>query len=339
MEIANTEQVLLCSYGMLMKYPLRSTQWRDYIAFRDYLSANPDVAREYETVKIRLMNEYKHNRLSYTEGKSECIMDTLREAHVNTAYFGDGGVTVMQDRGLSGSTLKIIAVISMLVDHTFLAIFDKVYIGKKLPMPGLYFQNGLPNHEHWIFGLERVMRGTIGRIAFPIFCFLLVQGFVHTSNKGKYKLRLFVFALLSEIPFNLALWERFRFGASNVLFTLLLGLVSLEVIEKDWHLVVRGPAVVGMVLLADLLGCDYGAAGVLLIVMLYFARDDKVMTVLVGLLAIVASPAFSVMSILAYIPVYFYNGKRGLKLKYVFYAFYPVHLLVLYFIRWAMVRG
>lgn len=246
---------------------------------------------------------------------------------------------MIQDRGLSGSTLKIIAVISMLVDHTFLAIFDKVYISKKLPMTGLYFQDGCPNLDHWIFRLETLMRSTIGRIAFPIFCFLLVQGFIYTSSKRKYKIRLFIFALLSEIPFNLALRDEFRFGASNVLFTLLLGLVSLEVIEKDWHLVVRGLAVAGIVLLADLLCCDYGAAGVLLIVMLYFARDDKVMTVLVGLLAIVASPAFSVMSILAYIPVSLYNGKRGLKLKYVFYAFYPVHLLVLYFIRWAMVKG
>ncbi len=244
-----------------------------------------------------------------------------------------------QNRGLSGSTLKIIAVASMVIDHTFLAIFDKIYIDKKLPMQGLYFQDGCPNFDHWIFQLETLMRSTIGRIAFPIFCFLLVQGFIHTSSKSKYRIRLFIFALLSEIPFNLALRDEFRFGASNVLFTLLLGFLSLEVTEKDWHLIVRGLAVAGIVLLADLLGCDYGAAGVLLIVMLYFAKDDKVMTVLVGLFAILASPVFSVMSILAYIPVSFYNGERGLKLKYVFYAFYPVHLLVLYFIRCAMVRG
>ncbi|HHY11663.1 MAG TPA: GrpB family protein [Firmicutes bacterium] len=66
---------------------VNSTQWRDYIVFRDYLNANPDVAREYEAVKIRLMNEHRYDRLSYTEGKSEFIMDILREAHVNIAYF------------------------------------------------------------------------------------------------------------------------------------------------------------------------------------------------------------------------------------------------------------
>ncbi len=244
-----------------------------------------------------------------------------------------------ENRGLTGSTLKIIAVVSMLIDHTFYAIFDKVYIGKKLPMPGLYFQDGCLNCEHWIFGLERLMRSTIGRIAFPIFCFLLVQGFMHTSSRDKYKARLFAFALLSEIPFNLAFRDRLIFGASNVFFTLLLGLVSLEMIEKDWHPVFRGLAVGGIALLANTLRCDYGAAGVLLIVMLYFARNDKVMTVLVGFFAILAFPAISAMSILAYIPIYFYNGRRGLTLKYVFYTFYPVHLLILYFVRCAMVGG
>jgi hypothetical protein len=251
----------------------------------------------------------------------------------------DGGFHVDQIKGLTGSTLKIIAVISMLIDHTFYAIFDKVYIGKRLPMPGLYFQDGCLNYEHWIFALERLMRSTIGRIAFPIFCFLLVQGFIHTSSKSKYKLRLLAFALLSEIPFNLAFRDRLALGTSNVFFTLLLGFLSLEMIQKDWHPVFRGLAVAGVALLANTLGCDYGASGVLLIVMLYFAKDDKVMTVLVGLFAILALPAISVMSILAYIPIYFYNGERGLTLKYVFYAFYPVHLLILYFVRCAMVGG
>jgi hypothetical protein len=246
---------------------------------------------------------------------------------------------VAQIKGLSGSTLKIIAVILMLIDHTFYAIFDKVYIGRRLPMSGLYFQDGYLNYEHWIFDLERLMRSTIGRMAFPIFCFLLVQGFIHTSSKSKYKLRLFAFALLSEIPFSLAFRDRLAFGTYNVFFTLLLGFLSLEMIQKDWHPVFRGLAVGGIALLANALGCDYGASGILLIVMLYFAKHDKVMTVLVGLFAILALPAISVMSILAYIPIYFYNGERGLNLKYVFYAFYPVHLLILYFVRCAMVGG
>ena len=113
-------------------------------------------------------------------------------------------------------------------------------------MSGLYFQDGYLNYEHWIFDLERLMRSTIGRMAFPIFCFLLVQGFIHTSSKSKYKLRLFAFALLSEIPFSLAFRDRLAFGTYNVFFTLLLGFLSLEMIQKDWHPVFRGLAVGGI---------------------------------------------------------------------------------------------
>ncbi|HHX10496.1 MAG TPA: conjugal transfer protein TraX [Firmicutes bacterium] len=242
--------------------------------------------------------------------------------------------------GLSGSTLKIIAAISMLIDHTFVAIFEQGYIAGKLYMPGLFTPDGVLNYSHWVCWLGRVMRSIIGRMAFPIFCFLLVQGFIYTSDRRNYKLRLLIFALLSEIPFNLALWDTYHFGTSNVLFTLFLGLISLEAMEMERHPVLRALAVAGIAVLAQQLGSDYGASGVLLIVGLYLARGDKMMTVLVGMCAVFVLPALSnFMTVLAYIPIAFYNGKRGLKLKYAFYAFYPGHLLVLYFIRCLMVRG
>jgi len=246
-------------------------------------------------------------------------------------------VTETRGRGLSGSTLKIIAAISMLVDHTFVAVFEQGYMSGKLYMPGLLTPDGTLNYSHWVWRLGTLMRGLIGRIAFPIFCFLLVQGFIHTSNKRNYKMRLLIFALLSEIPFNLALRDTLHFGASNVLFTLVLGFVALEAIETDWNVIVRGLAVAGIAALAETLGTDYGASGVLLITVLYLARGSMAMTVLAGALAVLVLPSFGQLTaVLAYIPVAFYNGKRGLNLKYSFYVFYPGHLLALYFIRYLM---
>lgn len=244
-----------------------------------------------------------------------------------------------ETKGLSGSTLKIIAAISMLVDHTYVAIFEQGYIRGRLPMPGLFTQESMLNYDHWVYRLGGFMRGLIGRIAFPIFCFLLVQGFIHTSNRRNYKIRLLIFALISEIPFNLALWDTFRFGISNVLFTLLLGFIAMEVVEADWNPLLRGLAVAGIAFLAEVLGCDYGASGVLLIVALYLARADRMLTVLVGVFSVFVLPSLSnLAAVLAYIPIAFYNGQRGLRFKYVFYVFYPGHLLVLYLVRWLMIR-
>ncbi len=244
-----------------------------------------------------------------------------------------------QNLGLSGSTLKIIAAISMLIDHIYIAAFDNVYIDKKIPVAGLYLVNGSPNYKHWMFTLGKVMRGIIGRIAFPVFCFLLVQGFVHTSNKHRYKLRLLIFALLSEIPYNLVVQQKFSFGISNVLFTLLLGLIALELIQTDWHPILRFVAVTGVAIVSSVLKCDYGVAGVLLIIMLYFAKDNKIFIASVGVIAVLALPPFGFMSLLAYVLIIFYNGKKGLNLKYIFYVFYPAHLMVLHYISRIIVRS
>ena len=152
--------------------------------------------------------------------------------------------------GLSGSTLKLIAVTSMLIDHAFAALVEKVYINKALYMPGLVLPDGAINYNLWIFGLQNIMRGTIGRIAFPIFCFLLVQGFIHTSNRNKYKLRLLVFALISELPFNLALKDSFTFRASNV-FLPCVWLVIHGTYRKDWSVWLRGLGVAAIAFCRD----------------------------------------------------------------------------------------
>ena len=113
-------------------------------------------------------------------------------------------------RILSGSVLKLIAVFSMLVDHTAAAL---LYSPSLPPL----FQIG--SHPITLYSL---MRG-FGRLAFPLYCFLLVEGFSHTKNALRYGKRLLFFALISEIPWNLAFHNSLFYRKQNVYFTLFLG--------------------------------------------------------------------------------------------------------------------
>lgn len=218
-------------------------------------------------------------------------------------------------KGVSGSTLKIIAVITMFIDH----------VGAIL----------LPDYM--------VLR-LIGRIAFPIFCFLLTEGFLHTRNVKNYALRLGLFALLSEIPFDLAFHNQiFDFGYQNVFFTLFIGLLAIiglhtankRLAEKKLLLILTNFVIIlaGM-LLAYLLKTDYSYMGVLIIILIYenelhFNKAAAIFSACVGLTCMTTLELTSFISVPL---IYFYNGKRGLSLKYFFYAFYPVHLLLLYLI-------
>lgn len=246
--------------------------------------------------------------------------------------------------GLSGSTLKLIAVLTMLVDHTGATVLARMLLTQHYVHTAEHVAP-IMNYADYnkLYVIYAVMR-SIGRIAFPIFCFLLVEGFHKTRNVKKYALRLGCFALLSEIPFDLAFNARvLEFSYQNVFFTLFLGL--LTVMAVDWAFVKKKWAenrtvnrLIGLTLSAVFLvaGClaahflktDYAARGVLCIMALYATSKWKPVQMIVGALSFLwelPAPA-------AFLPMAFYNGKRGLNLKYVFYAFYPVHLLLLYLI-------
>lgn len=218
-------------------------------------------------------------------------------------------------KGISASTLKWIAVISMLVDHFGIAI---------------YWQ--LEGHTYKIYEIYRY----IGRIAFPIYCFLLVEGFFLTRNIRKYIGRCFLFACISEIPFNMAIYGQIWYPHSqNVYFTLTIGLCTLVVLDRvrgfDAVSVVKQLLCIGIGAgLAQLLETDYHYLGVLFIVMFYYCREmNKWQRELIGAVAF----SYEVTAPLAMIPIHFYNGERGLPLKYVFYLVYPVHLLIYGMIR------
>ncbi len=206
-------------------------------------------------------------------------------------------------RFFSSFQLKMIAMITMLIDHVGAVLFP----------------------QYMVFRI-------IGRIAFPIYCFLLVEGGIHTKNPLKYSARLLLFALISEIPFDLAFGKSIMdFNHQNVFFTLFLGLVGIIMLKQ------RGPIrLLGFLMpfVAEFLKTDYGAYGVLIILLFYVLHEHVALKMsFFGLLTYLNyNGSVQLYACLSIIPMLFYNGKRGYNIKYAFYVFYPLHLLVLYFI-------
>lgn len=235
---------------------------------------------------------------------------------------------------LHGSDLKIIAMLIMFIDHFAVAIFNR------LPMLG-YIEQGTASYEVWKTTYF-IMRHVIGRTAFPIFCFLIVEGMVHTKNRWKYAIRLFILALCSELPFDLALYGKIYNGGQNVAFTLLIGVLVIWAIDyakkefeinTKWKLFMQNiyilfVAAVGM-FAAYYLKTDYDYQGVLLIVIFYILYHSRITACIVGYISFLWEP----FCFPAFLLIPLYDGKRGLKLKYFFYIFYPLHLF-LFFIIW-----
>lgn len=235
-------------------------------------------------------------------------------------------------KGISGSTLKMIAIITMLIDHIGAGV-----LGRYLILSWSQAGNSgdiLVDLSDSLQLAYMIMRW-IGRLAFPIFCFLLVEGFEHTGNVRKYVLRLACFCLISEIPFDLLFSGTvLEFGYQNVFFTLLIGMLVMwgyrYVEEKAANSLIRvlGYLILlgGGMALAEFLRTDYGATGVLCIMVLYIFRKNRTFQIITGFVAFM----WEVPASLAFLPIGLYNGTRGWKMKYFFYIFYPAHLLILY---------
>ena len=167
----------------------------------------------------------------------------------------------------------------------------------------------------------------IGRIAFPIYVFLLVEGFVHTKNIKKYIIRLALFAIISEVPYDLAFYNTvFEIYHQNVMWELLICIIMLCCIRKypDFSIIF----VVVSCFIAWLLKFDYEFIGPLAVACIYLFRDR----ILYRNVATVVIFAFEPTAFFSLIPINMYSGKKGKDLKYLFYLFYPVHLLVLFFL-------
>lgn len=178
---------------------------------------------------------------------------------------------------------------------------------------------------------ERIFR-YIGRLAFPIFCFLLAEGYYYTRNVRNYLCRLGIFALLSEVPYDLAFCRSFwAVEKQNVFFTLLIGLVMLWILDKEKETIIKIGVVILAMWAAEFLHTDYGFRGILLIAVFGMTRDHKQIG---GVLAagwnFLWQNPLQYAGALAVLPIAAYNGKKGRSMKYFFYLFYPAHLLILY---------
>jgi len=222
-------------------------------------------------------------------------------------------------KGISSDLLKWIAIITMFIDHIGAAVVEKTNIIL------------LPYGKVLDYSLR-----FIGRLAFPIFCFLLIEGFYYTRSRKKYLCNLLLFAIVSELPFEISFLGEIVFGFRNVYWTLAIGMAVLLALEKirEKELQNQGAWVILSVavgaVLAEVLHTDYGAVGVFLIFILYKLQKDRKEQCIVGAVTM----AYEITAPIAFWLIYKYNGvRRQKKLKYFFYAFYPLHLLLLYWVR------
>lgn len=255
-------------------------------------------------------------------------------------------------QGISGSILKLLAVITMLLDHIGAVVVIRILTSRGLmdtirsadpEALGSWFAT-LDNYQ--VYMIYTALRA-IGRIAFPIYCFMLVEGLQKTRNVWKYALRLGIFALVSEIPFDLAFnGTILEFGYQNVFFTLFIGLLTMIALEKaterTWaadnrradlalKLLLAGVISAAGMVCAALLRPDYSWRGIACILVMYFLRKRKWSQLIAGYIAFVLILG-EITAFPAFLALAFYRGRKGIGLKYFFYGFYPVHLLVLYLV-------
>ncbi len=208
---------------------------------------------------------------------------------------------------MTGFQLKLLAMLAMTADHIGAVFFPEIPLLR------------------WI-----------GRLAMPVLCFFIGEGLRHTRSPRRYLLRLTGFALLSELPFDLAFYGGIEWGHQNVYFTLALGLLALWAIQsrgmEGWLLALTAA------LAAELLGCDYGMYGVLLILLLdrfHSARSEQLAAAALLNLAFFGLQT-QTLSLIALPLLWLYNGKRGRDDRRLFYLYYPAHLCVLGILRFVL---
>ena len=215
---------------------------------------------------------------------------------------------------LDQTVLKIIAMVSMVFDH----------VG----------DNFFPD-QTWM----RI----IGRIAMPIFTFCVCEGYIHTRDRKKYLTRMLLFALISEIPFDLVTSGKvLEFTHQNIMFTFALAAGTLMFCDlvlnkfgKKTGSILTGVIMLVSMALSVVLRLDYSMTA-LAVVFVYYLLKDKVLEIrnlaAMAVHFILRNVGVYLYGVLGFIPLFLYNGKRGKGLKWLFYVFYPGHLLLIYLI-------
>ncbi len=183
----------------------------------------------------------------------------------------------------------------------------------------------------------------LGRLSYPLFAFLVVEGYVHTSDLKKYYKRLLIFAIISQIPFMLFRTLVGQWKMLNIMFTLLLGLLCITVYDKIKKEYISFPICIVLILLGEFLNVDYGWFGVAIIFILYVFKEKNILKLIAYTILIIIYFYFIgikvinntvvmlfISMLLPIIIILAYNGKQGKKMKYFFYWFYPIHMIILY---------
>lgn len=258
----------------------------------------------------------------------------------------------MKNKGLSQEGLKLLACVTMLIDHIGATLVKLVFMRSPVDSPAF------PYLQAFYFGMR-----LIGRMAFPIYCFLLVEGACRTRDPKKYALRLFIGVLLSEIPFDLAFsptwleqkWTLltpilgFNAEFNSVMMTLLLGFGMIQCM-KCAKGIWKGFAILPFYILAETLYTDYAGMGILLIAVFALTKGkEKEMLLRVLGCAMILCADLDIMlkyglghsmesfAMLALIPIGLYHGRKlthSKTVQWAFYLFYPVHLTLLALLQW-----
>lgn len=221
----------------------------------------------------------------------------------------------------------------MLLDHIALMLIKN---GKLYGYDAKLYNNAinLPEASTWLI-LYTVLR-MIGRLSFPIFALLIVEGFRHTSNLLKYMIRILVLAIVSEIPFDLMVYNRvICFDGQNVLFSYLLGLLLLLIFKKTYTIHIFFHLIITIVfaIIAYIFRFDYAIETMLLMFVYYkFRHDINIKCILMMIIMFLSSLqiyyGFGIFSVFF---IYFYNEQLGYPLFKKFqYLFYPLHMIFLY---------
>lgn len=227
---------------------------------------------------------------------------------------------------LSGSALKLIAIAAMLSGHITKFYFNHFTWVKAIWPTATWFTiagKAISFHQLLLM---------FGKFAFPLFAFMLIIGFEKTHDRKKYGIRLFILALISEIPFDL-MTSRVWFNPehNNVIITLFMGFLALCGLEHfKKNRIISFLIVLGLFFASRYMNADFRSGGFLFILLLYGLRKEKILQCIISPVLL----PMKAMVFLSLVLTVFYNGKRGFIktpiLKYFFYAFYPLHMFVIY---------
>lgn len=223
-------------------------------------------------------------------------------------------------KGVSSFALKCIAIISMTIDHIGVFLIPEPY---NIPF--------------------RIT----GRLAFPLFCFLITEGFIHTRNLRKYILRILFIAIISEPVFDKAFHNSYLYiNAQSALFTLMIGLLTITALdttkavgsklnttEKKAYAIeynLKAFVIIFASIVIILAKSEFGILGLAMILAFYFLRaQNEILFIVFFIINLLYFEWIQIFACIALILIYYYNGQRGRKIKYLFYSFYPIHLALL----------